>query len=103
LAAARRRDRFLIWALIVMLVSFGLAAGFGLLGFVSVVFAGMVTFAASFLAAMVGLFAGRGRRPCRQCGRRMQFAWRPIGGGRDAEYLTCEHCRRYVATSRTSV
>jgi hypothetical protein len=101
-AAARRKDKFLVRAFVGMLASFSVAVGGGLLGAVPVLFAGLAVFATCFTVAAVRLLAGPGRQPCGQCGRRMRFAWRPLRDGRGAEYLTCEYCRRYVATLRTS-
>jgi hypothetical protein len=102
LVSAQRKDKLLIRAFVGMAVSFAVALGFGVLRIFPVMFVSLAGFAACFVVSMVRLFIGPERHVCRECGQRMEFAWRPLEDGRGAEYLICERCRRFVYTFRTS-
>jgi hypothetical protein len=102
LVSAQRKDRLLIRAFVGMAGFFVVALGFGVLRIFSVMFISLAGFAACFVVSMARLFIGPERHVCRECGQRMEFAWRPLEDGRGAEYLICERCRRFIYTFRTS-
>jgi len=68
---------------------------------VSRAFGGMV-FALCFAVSLLVLLIGPRRRPCFECGQRMQLVWRLLEDGRGAEYLICENCRLFIHTFRRS-
>ncbi|HUW57371.1 MAG TPA: hypothetical protein VMZ92_12110 [Planctomycetota bacterium] len=100
-ARAKRKDRRLMTAFIVMVVSFAVMVLSGLLQFVIGLALGAMVFIGVFAYGVIQLLTFRPRLCCAHCGRTMEVAWGPVRDERSGEYLICPACHTYVFTYRT--
>ena len=101
-AAALRKDRRILSALILMAGAFGVALLSGVFWYVPGLGLGAAVFVGAFLFCAVLLLTGRPRMACSRCGRRMKTEWAPMQNQKDGEYQVCPSCRTYVFNYRMS-